>query len=313
MSLLPKHLSESAAVMAFLRGLINNYSGVDKGFMDDASAFKVGNKYVFFKIDGTSFRSSMYPWMTPSDLIYRVASGSVTDIIAKGGEPYGIAVSVGIPRDDNVGDVVRELGDGIADFLGRYGFRYMGGDMNSCEGDGWIDVAAVGLGERFIGNSPLRPGDSIYLTGCLGYSSIPALIHYSGLSEEFLTRVVDKVRRPALPLHFLKVGYVKASTDISDGLESLRRVLRINGVGLRLHDELPFCSEVADIMEEAELSPEEILYFLGEEFIVAYTGPGGAVLLGEIIDTHPGQIIYKGKVLSGGWDNFIGYINRGSV
>ncbi len=305
-----KRMNEFAAVEAFLSGFLHNYRGVDKGFMDDASAFRVGDLYVFFKVDGTSFKSSMYPWMGADDLIFRVAAGSVTDIVAKGGNPYGIAVSLGLPIDEGVEDLVKALGDGVADFLTTYGLRYMGGDMNSSDGDGWVDVAAVGMGRRFISNSPLNPGDEVLVSGCLGYSSVSALIHYRGLDREFLKYVIDKVRRPHVPLNFLEVEDVKASTDISDGLESLRKVLRLNGVGLRLYDEVPLCPEVSKITAEASLSKADVLRYLGEEFLIAYVGGGEGLPLGEIVNAEPGQVFYGGEAIAGGWDNFVGFIER---
>ena len=305
-------LSEEEAVKAFLKEILPYYTRVSKGFLDDSSLIDLRSNKAFFKIDGTSLRSSLYSWMGLDDLAFRVCGGAVTDVIAKGGKPESIAVSVGVPKSISKLDI-ELLGKGVADFLGRYNLIYAGGDMNSASTkDGWIDISVLGYGSRFIPNSPWNVGEKIYLTGCLGLSSMPALIHYKGYDPRFLSReVIDKLRRPEIPINFLElVNDVYSSTDISDGLRSLYRVLKLNGVALRLINDLPLCDEVIAFMKDLRISVNEVLQYLGEEYLIAYTSSSDrGYLLGEVVSGNPGTIFFKGKPVTGGWDNFRGFIH----
>lgn len=305
-------LNEDEAIAIFLKEIIPYYKDIGNGFLDDSSAISSGGNLVFFKIDGTSIKSSLYPWMGLDDLAFRVCAGAVTDVIAKGGKPVSIAVSAGVSKSSTKQEIGL-LGKGVADFLRKYSLGYAGGDMNSvANDDGWLDVAVVGYGNRFIPNGPLRVGEKIYVNSCLGLSSLPALIHYRGYETSYLSpSVIAKLRRPEVPFSFLElVPKIKSSTDISDGLRSLRRVLKLSNVALRLADELPLCEEVNHFMEETGLRVEEILQYLGEEYLVAYSGYSDIGFpLGEITSGNPGSIIYKGKEIAGGWDNFKGFIH----
>ena len=304
-------LSEDEAINVFLKNLVPYYIRVFKGFLDDSSLIDVKGSKVFFKIDGTSLKSSLYPWMGLDDLAFRVCAGAVTDVIAKGGKPVSIAISLGLPRSISAEDI-ESLGRGVAEFLGRYSLTYAGGDMNSAVSDGWIDVAVLGIGSRFIPNGPWRVNERVYVSGCLGLSSIPALILYGGHDSSYLSDdLIAKLRRPKIPLNFLGMAnHVHSSTDISDGLRSLKRVLELSNVALRLTDDLPLCNEVKHFIRDAGLNVNEVLKYLGEEYVIAYTGSANnGLLLGEVVDGEPGAIIYRGERIAGGWDNFKGFID----
>lgn len=304
--------TEDDAIRTLLKELVNVYKRIPFGFMDDAAAIMLGDKWILIKVDGTSIKGSQYSWMSLGDLAYRVIAGAVTDVIAKGSKPVAIAVSLGIPPDMGLGDI-KELGSGIRDFLEEYEIPYAGGDINSSDGSGWVDAVVIGLADNVVPNRPFKAGDKVYVTGCVGLSSIPAIIHYTGKGEEYLPRVIRKISRPRLPADFLEIaGSAKASTDVSDGLESIRKVLRLNGVGLKLYTEVPICPEVKEFMEEFDVPLEEILAFMGEEYVVVFVPKDGCPaqgrVLGEVIKEPVGEVVLEGKTLKGGWDNFRGFL-----
>ncbi len=301
-------MDEFSAIRRFLKPLAETYKKGGIGFMDDAYAIRLGETLVFIKIDGTSIKSSMYPWMGYDDLIYRVAAGAIVDVIAKGGRPTVITASIGLPADE-LPKSLDPLSNGLSRLIERYGLIYGGGDLNSSIGDGWIDIGVLGYGDKFIPNKPLRPGDKIFITGCLGLSAIPALIHYKGLEDKYINRVKGRVVNPHIPVEFLSVkNKVRASTDISDGLESLRKALNLSGVALKISEEPPLCKEAVEFAEMYSLTVSDILGYLGEEFVIAYVSEEGRHYLGEIVEGPSGQILYKDKVLRGGWDNFLGFM-----
>jgi len=296
----------------FITDLLSEYySKIPFGYLDDAGALRFLDKWFFLKIDGTSFKASKYRWMGFDDLAYRVALGAATDVIAKGGTPVALAASIGLQKDMSLEDV-KEVALGLRDSCQALGTLFLGGDLNTSE-DGWLDVAVLGISETPVSNKGLKPGHKVYLTKCLGISSIPALTHYeSVLNESVLEKFIKTLKRPEPPLKFLRVlDRVRASTDISDGLESLRSILRINNVAMKLYKE-SVCEEVLDISRQYSVDLVKILRYVGEEYSIAiFTDsemPSDYVLIGEVIEGPSGLIYLEGQELRGGWDNFRGWL-----
>lgn len=300
---------ELIEVMADLLG--EYYAKIPFGYLDDAGALRTLGRWFFLKIDGTSFKASRYPWMGFDDLAYRVALGAAIDVIAKGGTPVGIAASIGLQKDMSLEDV-KGIARGLRDSCQVLGTLFLGGDLNTSE-DGWLDVAVLGISRTPVSNKGLKPGHKIYSTRCLGISSIPALTHYEKvLGEDVLEKFLKTLKRPDPPLKFLKVlDKVIASTDISDGLESLRNVLRTNGVAMKLREE-GVCKEVLDISEQYSVSLERVLRYMGEEYSIAiFTDlemPEDYALIGEVIEGPSGLIYLEERELRGGWDNLRGWL-----
>ncbi|MFN3268465.1 MAG: thiamine-phosphate kinase [Zestosphaera sp.] len=287
------------------------YAGIPFGYLDDAGALRVPGEWFFLKIDGTSFRTSKYPWMGFDDLAYRVALGAAIDVIAKGGTPVALTASIGLQKEMSLEDV-KDVARGLRDSCQALKVLFLGGDLNISE-DGWLDVAVLGVSRTPISNKGLKPGYKVYSTKCLGISSIPALTYYEKvLDEGILKKFLKNLKRPEPPLKFLKVlNEVRASTDISDGLESLRRVLKMNNVAMKLLRE-SVCEEVVEISKQYSIDLRMFLHYMGEEYsIVIFTDteiPEDYVLMGEVVEGDPGIIYLEKQELRGGWDNLKGWL-----
>ncbi len=285
---------------------------------DDASVITeehLSSKYLIVKVDGTSITSSKYPWMNMEDLGYRVALSTATDIISKGGNVIAFLISLGIPRDSEVDDI-KSLVLGVKELSKVLGAWILGGDTNSCLcNDGWIDVFGLGVSNELISNK-FSEGDVVYLTRCLGISAIPAITYYKGLDIRDVMNVVNlkEIVRPEPPTNFLNlIRNVRASTDVSDGLISVTKILKSLGLDLVLNDELPLCKEVRDFMEYFNISIEEIIKYLGEEYVIAFSLKEGVSIkeypvLGKLV-RGSGKVVFEGRVLRCGWDNFRGYLS----
>ena len=304
--------SEREAIDEAVKILGRIYSSVEFGFMDDASGLRIGGRWLLYKIDGTPISESMYEGMGVDDLAFRVAAGAATDIIAKGGRPEIVFFSVGIPRSKAT-QWIKDIARGIRDFASRNSMTVGGGDTNFVAREGWLDVAILGFTDRPIPNNPLREGEVVKVSHCLGISSIPAIAHYLGIGKGYLPKVMKSIKRPSLPLNFLHYSYkVKASTDVSDGLESVRKMLRLSGLSLNLTDPREFlCPEAQEFMETYGIDVETLLNFMGEEYSIIFTGGSDEGLpLGILSKGEVGCIYLNGKVLEGGWDNYIGFLMR---
>ncbi len=304
---------EDEAISTLIESLGNSFDGGLLDKLDDAAALCLEGITVI-KVDGTSERASKYPWMGLDDLTYRVLAGSASDIVAKGGRPLYALISLGVPKERTLEDV-RLIGTGIREFAQRYGVKVLGGDFNASEDPlgVWIDVTMLGEARKPIRMRGAQAGDKVYVTSCLGRSAIPALMHYLSIKGDMSSSVKEWLRRPEVPLSFLRyVDEVKAATDMSDGLRSVRRFLESNSLSLMLSEELPICREVLEFMGEAGISVEDVLRFMGEEYTVIYVcnqgeGCGDGFLLGHLTGKGVGKVLLRGKEVFGGWDNFRGF------
>ncbi len=309
-------LSEDGIIDTLLSMASGSYSPGLLPPLDDASALRFGDVVLVVKVDGTSERHSRWPWMGLDDLAYRVLAAAATDVIAKGGLPKYVMVSLGIPPTYSLRDV-RSIGRGISDFLRECGAFLLGGDTNASTKDlgVWIDAVVIGEARDVKPIVGASEGDVLCVTNCLGISALPALVHHAGLDYSVLKEDLKSIlRRPKLPLGFLNMlNDVKASTDISDGLRSISRLLKLNGLSLELFEDLPICPEVREIMEEHGIGVEDVLAYLGEEFNIAYVPNEGIkpqYVLGRLVKGGVGVVTLGGRRVTGGWDDFREYIGR---
>jgi thiamine-monophosphate kinase len=110
-------------------------------------------------VDGVHFRLD---WVSWRDLGWRAAAVNLSDLAASGAEPEGLIVTLAIPGETDVGDVI-ELYKGMAET----GVPVRGGDTT--ESDRLVlSVGALGRSDRVPGRAGARPGDLLVLTGRLG-------------------------------------------------------------------------------------------------------------------------------------------------
>jgi thiamine-monophosphate kinase len=101
-------------------------------------------------------------WLTWRDLGYRAAAVNLSDLAAAGATPELLLVTLGLPADTNVEDVV-ELYEGLRET----GVPVAGGDTTAAERV-LLSVTALGRSARVPGRSGAQPGDVLVVTGPLG-------------------------------------------------------------------------------------------------------------------------------------------------
>src|SRR5581483_7952797 len=84
-------------------------------------------------------------WISWRDLGFRAAAVNLSDLAASGAEPEGLIVSLGLPRETEVADVL-ELYEGLNE----------------------AGVPVLGRAERVPGRAGAQPGDLLVVTGPLG-------------------------------------------------------------------------------------------------------------------------------------------------
>src|SRR5256886_7658566 len=110
-------------------------------------------------VDRVHFRLD---WISWRDLGWRAAAVNLSDLAASGAEPEALIVTLAMPGDTDVQDVI-ELYEGIAET----GVPVSGGDTT--ESDRLVlSVTALGRSERVPGRAGALAGDLLVVTGPLG-------------------------------------------------------------------------------------------------------------------------------------------------
>jgi thiamine-monophosphate kinase len=139
-------------------------------------------------------------WLSWRDLGYRAAVVNLSDLAAAGATPELLLITLGLPADTDVQDVV-ELYEGLRETR----VPVVGGDTTAAERV-LLSVTAVGRSDRVPGRSGARPGDLVVVTGPLGAAG-------AAFREHRYVRPpirIDEGRRLAPVAH--------AMLDLSDGL-----------------------------------------------------------------------------------------------
>ncbi len=234
--------SEEEIVEHILKYVSKPVFGERLGVGDDARDILVHAQRILFSIDGYSLESAMLPWRSLSDVGWCLVSSIVSDIVSKGGFPYGLMLSIGVPRDWGL-DVIDELYSGVLDACREYRCRLLGGDTNLSDKP-WASIACIGFTSSAYppSRSGARPGDTVIATGLYGCMGV---VVFDGVEEASrLEWVVDCTRRPTVltRLAYIISSYSKtihASMDVSDGLGyTLYTIARSSKVSIVI-DNLP--------------------------------------------------------------------------
>jgi thiamine-monophosphate kinase len=110
-------------------------------------------------VEGVHFLHHRLSWR---ELGFRSAAVNISDLAASGAEPEALLVSLALPPETDLGDVLA-LYEGIAEA----GVRVVGGDTTAAPVT-CISVTALGRSDRVPGRAGARPGDALVVTGALG-------------------------------------------------------------------------------------------------------------------------------------------------
>jgi thiamine-monophosphate kinase len=228
-------------------------------------------------VEGVHFRLD---WISWRDLGWRAAAVNLSDLAASGADPMALLVTLALPPETNVDDVI-ELYKGIAEA----GVRVVGGDTTSA-GAVVISVTALGYSIRVPGRAGAKPGDALIVTGPLG-----------GAGAAFRN---GSYIRP--PVRLAEGGRLSetahAVLDISDGLAvDAAHIARRSGVR---------CVIDLDRVPLAEGATIDDLGF-GEDFelLAAVPGPSSFSVIGRVEEGEGVELLANGHPYPlRGWEHF---------
>ena len=217
----------------------DSWKNLIDGIGDDCAVWQGDTANQLAKVDcqvqGVHFNLDIISW---EDLGWKSLAVNLSDIAAMGGIPRYALVSLGLPLDTEVEDVV-SLYRGMLKLAKLSGTAIVGGNMSSSPMI-FVDVNVIGnTGNpegKYLSRSTAVPGDMIAVTGWLG-TAAAGLEMLTNLKFNISTTACFK-QAFAQPEPRLKEGRllvekgVKAGMDISDGLLSdLGHICKASKVG----------------------------------------------------------------------------------
>ncbi|HEU5215521.1 MAG TPA: thiamine-phosphate kinase [Gaiellaceae bacterium] len=228
-------------------------------------------------VEGVHFRFDLLGWR---ELGARAAAVNVSDLAASGADPLALLVSLGVPPETPLADVL-ELYAG----LNERGVPVRGGDTTRANGV-VLSVTALGRSERVPGRAGARPGDAVVVTGPLGAAGAA---FRAGKLPPVPDRVEDGKR-------LAKVA--TAMLDLSDGLaRDAGHIAERSGV--RLSVEL----ERVQLAAGAEL--DDLGFGEDYELLATTRDPLGFAVIGRVEEGDGVALTLGGGPYSlAGWEHF---------
>jgi thiamine-monophosphate kinase len=230
-------------------------------------------------VEDVHFRFDLLGWR---DLGYRAAAVNLSDLAASGAEPEALVVTLAVPEDSELDDVLA-----LYEGLNEPGVPVAGGDTTRSESV-LLSVTALGRSNRVPGRAGAKPGDNLVVTGPLGAAG--AAFREGRLARPPLR--LDEGRELATHAH--------AMLDVSDGIAvDAGHLAKRSGVR---------CVIELERVPLAEGATVEDLGF-GEDFelLAAVEDPGRFAIIGRCEEGEGVEIRHEGRpVPLSGWDHFSG-------
>jgi thiamine-monophosphate kinase len=228
-------------------------------------------------VEGVHFRFDLLGWR---ELGARAAAVNISDLAASGAHPLALLVSLGLPAETELDDVL-ELYAG----LNERGVPVRGGDTTRATSV-LVSVTALGRSERIPGRAGARPGDAVVVTGPLGAAG-------AAFRAGRLSPVPDRVEEGKR-----LAATATAMLDLSDGLA--RDAGHIAGrSGVRVAIQL----ERVPLADGAELS--DLGFGEDYELLAATPDPLGFTEIGRVEDGEGVALTLDGEPYSlAGWEHF---------
>jgi thiamine-monophosphate kinase len=228
-------------------------------------------------VEGVHFRFDLLGWR---ELGARAAAVNVSDLAASGADPVALLVSLGLPAETELEDVL-ELYAG----LNERGVPVRGGDTTRA-GRVVLSVTALGRSDRVPGRAGACPGDVVVVTGPLGGAGVA---FRNGSLPPVPDRVEEGKRLAAV---------ATAMLDLSDGLApDAAHIAERSGV--RLVIEL----ERVPLAAGAEL--DDVGFGEDYELLATTSDPLGFQPIGRVEEGEGVELTVGGEPYSlAGWEHF---------
>ncbi len=269
--------AEFDLIRRFLERAAGDGPGVRVGPGDDCAV--VGDGIAIsadLSLEDVHFRRD---WISPGEIGYRAAAGSLSDLAAMAARPIGVLAAIALPPgylDAGAVDVMR----GVEEAVGAVGGVLLGGDVVRSPGPLALDIVAVGRADAPVLRSGARPGHEVWVTGRLGGGAAAVLAWRRGerAPEAARAAFAHPVPRTREALWLAGQGVPRAMIDLSDGLGGdAGHLAAASGVRIVLDQvALPVHPGAAAVAREAGQAARLALSG-GEDYELCFTAEPGAV------------------------------------
>lgn len=244
-------------------------------------------------------------FVTPYQVAFKLVTSNVSDIYAMGGTPRFILLNMAMGKDTDE-EFVTSFFKGLKKAMDLYRIKLIGGDLSSSRSGHVVSATLTGYVDKAVMRSGARPGDRVYVTGCLGDSAC-GLELLKVINRQLHLEDDDKINRPLkwpvmkplIERHLLPVarepkkirGLATAMIDISDGLFiDLLRICDESRVGARVYlKQIPLSSMMKKASASLGMDPYRLAASGGEDYELLFTAPKNrkvdAVCIGEITES----------------------------
>ncbi|MCE4609107.1 MAG: AIR synthase related protein [Desulfurococcales archaeon] len=266
-------------------------------------------------IDGYSETYSRYAWIDIDAWAYRAVMASLSDIIAVGGQPIAVMISIGVKNREEA----LEAGHGIQMASQDTGVKVLKSDTNLARYERWIDIASIGMTPK--APIPRRARENvtrrikIVQLGYSGYGLLETMIAEGKLHYEQIPGWLIYRKPPVKAWRILSRCDVIAGMDNSDGLGyTLATLGYLNELDIYI-EHVAIDSRVARILDQEGI-PVDVPRMLGswEDYNLVYLVEEDHV---ECLKQHArsenvpfavmgwaekgsGRLIYKGMIIDDG-------------
>lgn len=309
------NLKEFGGEFKFIESIAKKYSdkNIIRGIGDDAAVIRFGNSYLLVSTDtlleGDHFSLEYF---SPVEVGIKAIESSISDIVAMGGIPKYVFLSLCLPKNVEV-KTMKQIYKGIYQKCDQYKIAVLGGDTTHNKN---MVVSVTVLGEaqknKICLRSDAKVGDIIKVTGKLGASTAGFNFFQSykknkwQLNDKRFSFVTKKHLRPKCRLDIIEDinSYANAMQDISDGLASeLKHICKASQVSAIIDKEIPIHKKTYSAAEIMKKDAVDFALFGGEDFELVYT------INEKFADKTPGTVV--GKIISSQKKNHCVFLQKG--
>jgi thiamine-monophosphate kinase len=214
----------------------------------------------------------------PESIARKALRVNLSDLAAKGAEPFGYLLSLALPADWTEG-WLRRFAGGLAADQKRYGVTLIGGDTTRAAGGLTIAITAVGRlpkGEMVL-RSGARAGDAVYVSGTIGDAALGLRIRQGTMDARLkgARHLLDRYLHPQPRVGLAPAvrAFASSAMDVSDGLVGdLAHICDVSKVSAEIHAERVPLSSAARIRLSEPGALESVLNG-GDDYEILATIP----------------------------------------
>lgn len=254
-------------------------TGVICGVGDDGAVVRPSAGHDLVISTDTLITGIHFPQDTPAAAIgYKTLAVNLSDLAAMGAMPRWATLSLTLPTVDD--GWLTEFSASFFKLADAHQVQLVGGDTTQ----GPLSITVTVHGEVLQGaqlmRSGARPGDRIYVTGCLGDAALAlAILRSTGVRSDKQAALFERLDfpQPRVEAGLALRGIASAVIDVSDGLlADLGHVLSASHAGAQINvDAVPRSPAFRDFVNE-NLNAYDFLNMVlagGDDYELCFTVP----------------------------------------